>query len=43
MTSTERRAACIKLLAEIYHFIAKCEDLADQRVARLSQPLAAKR
>ena len=37
MTPTERRTACVKLLAEIDQLIAECEDLAKQPVARLSQ------
>lgn len=32
MTPTERRQACIKLLAETDQLIAECEDLADQPV-----------
>ena len=32
MTPSERRTACIKLLAEIDQLIAECEDLADQPV-----------
>lgn len=32
MTPAERRAACLRLLAEIDQLIAECEDLASQPV-----------